>query len=116
MSSISARDVQPAEGEPAAADHGDAEVQHPEPELSDGSAKQLAQVHVAPLFLGELEQRRRLEVEQTRDDQVGEGLDPDVVQVDRLVVELAAVGDRLLEFRDARSAGDGNSASALSSG
>src|SRR6186713_3335647 len=66
------------------------------------SAKQLAQVHVALLFLGELEQLRRLELEHARDDQVGKRLDADVVQVDRFVVELAAVRNRFLELRDAR--------------
>ena len=53
------RDVQRAQREPAAARDGDAERQHPEPEV-DASPKQLAQVHVALLFLRELEQRRRL--------------------------------------------------------
>ena len=41
---------------------------------SDKSAKELAQVHVAALLLGELEQRGQLEVEQAGDDEVREGL------------------------------------------
>ena len=68
---------------------------------SDGSAKETAQVHVALLLLGEFEQRRRLEVEESRDDQVGERTDADVVQVHGLVVELASVRDAFLEPRDA---------------
>src|SRR5512139_2995717 len=65
------------------------------------SGKQLAQVDVALLLLRELEQRRLLELEHARDDQVRERLDADVVEVDRLVVELAPVRDRLLELGDA---------------
>src|SRR5512137_1313349 len=64
------------------------------------SAKQLAQVHVALLLLRELEQLRRLELEHARDDQVRESLDADVVEVDRLVVQLAAVGDGFLNLGD----------------
>src|SRR4030095_9413828 len=69
---------------------------------SAGSAKEPAQIHVAALLLGELEERGLLEVELPGDDQVREGLQPDVVQVDALVVELAPVGDGLLELGDAR--------------
>src|SRR5512134_1834600 len=76
-----------------------ASVTSQKPKSSSG--KQLAHVHVAPLLLRELEQRRRLEIERARNDQVGKRLDADVVEVHGLVVELAPVGDRLLEFADA---------------
>ena len=65
------------------------------------SSKQFAHVHVAFLLLGELEQLRRLELEGAGDHEVRERLQPDVVQLDGFVVQLTAVGDRLLQLRDA---------------
>src|SRR5688572_15514956 len=68
---------------------------------SEGSSKQLAQVHVLARGLGKLEQLGLLEVERARHDQVRKCLRADVVQIHPVVVELAPVGDRLLDFRDA---------------
>ena len=54
------------------------------------------------LFGGvEFEELRRLEIEHARDDGVGELLDAHVVDIDRLVVKLAAVGDRVFQPGDA---------------
>src|SRR5689334_24694704 len=66
-----------------------------------GAAEQRLHVDVL-LFLGaEFQQLARREVQQPRNDDVGELLDADVVAVDRLVVELAAVGDGVLQAGDA---------------
>ena len=51
------------------------------------------------LRLFELEQLARREVEHAGDDDIGELLDAHVVDVHALVVELAAVGDGVLERR-----------------
>src|SRR5689334_18965952 len=53
-----------------------------------GAAEQRLHVDVAALFLAEHQQVTRREVQQPRDDDVGELLDAHVVPVDRLVVEL----------------------------
>src|SRR5919109_1595348 len=66
-----------------------------------GAAEQRLYVDVLALFLAEHEQVARPEVQQARHDDVGERLDADVVAVDGLVVELAPVGDRVLEAGDA---------------
>src|SRR5689334_21969864 len=60
-------------------------------------------LHVDVLLLlgAELEEVARVEAEHAGDDDVGELLDADVVAVDRLVVELAPVGDRVLQPGDA---------------
>src|SRR5688572_22757284 len=70
--------------------------------VRESGLEQLADVHVG-LFLGrELEQLRRLEIERAGDDGIGELLDADVVDVHRLVVELAPVGDGVFQAGDAR--------------
>ena len=66
-----------------------------------GAAEQRLHVDVLLLVLAEHEEVARAEGQQAGDDDVGELLDADVVAVDGLVVELAAVRDRVLQAGDA---------------
>src|SRR5690606_20854696 len=65
------------------------------------SAEQRLEVDVALLHLAELQQLGLLEGEQARQDHVGKLLDAHVVEVDRLVVKLATIGNRILQAGDA---------------
>src|SRR5579862_6593033 len=64
------------------------------------STEQRAHVHVALLFVRELEQLRREEAVSSGDDGIRKHIHPDVVQIDLIVVQLAAVGDGLFERDD----------------
>src|SRR5277367_3868830 len=65
-----------------------------------GAAEQRAHIHVA-LFLGrEFQQVRRWETESLRDQDIGEDLHPNVIQIDLVIVELAPVGDGLFQSSD----------------
>src|SRR5262245_39619686 len=66
------------------------------------SSEQLFHVYISLLLLLKLEELACGEVEHVGDDDVGELLDAHVVDVDALVVELAAIGDRVLQRADAR--------------
>src|ERR1700676_3860300 len=65
-----------------------------------GAAEQRAHVRVALLFAAEFEQLRRLKPESLRNHDVRKHFHADVVQIDLIVVELAAVGDGLFEGGD----------------
>src|ERR1700734_2424685 len=64
------------------------------------SAEQRAHVHVALLFARKLQQLRREEAVSSGDDGIRKHIHPDVVQIDLIVVQLAAVGDRRFERDD----------------
>src|ERR1700733_9146745 len=76
---------------------------NPAPDMAGsnlGAAEERAHVHVALLFAAEFQQLRRLKPESLRNHDVGKHLHTDVVQIDLVVVELAAVGDGLFEGGD----------------
>ena len=66
-----------------------------------GLLEQFLDVDVGFFGAVEFEQLRRLEAEHAGDDGVGKLLDAHVVDVDGFVIELAAVGDCVLEPGDA---------------
>src|SRR5450432_357620 len=63
-------------------------------------AEERADVHVALLLAREFQQLRRQESEFLRDQDVGEHLHANVIQIDLVVVELPAVRDRLFQRDD----------------
>src|SRR5690606_36115543 len=80
--------------------------QGPQKNSSTGGAasgvEQGLDVRVAQFFLGELQQGEGAEAEGPGQQQVGELRDAEVVQVDRTVVELAAVGVAVLQIGSTR--------------
>jgi hypothetical protein len=76
--------------------------QHPARSTCSSLRKKSFHIDILLLVFAEAQQVERSEVEQVCDDEFGELLDGDVVDAYRIVVELAAVGDRALEAGDAR--------------
>src|SRR5688500_15426380 len=66
------------------------------------SGEQLLYINVGFFRRFEFEEAERLEQKRARDHIVGKLLDAHVVDVDGLVVELAPVGDRVLQPADSR--------------
>src|SRR5580692_6394163 len=60
-------------------------------------AEERAHFHVALLVGREFQQLRGEEAELLRDDDIGKDFHPDVIQIDLVVVEFAAVGDGLFQ-------------------